>query len=150
MSSRTNLQLHTFIWSKDIPPSKSLLAWRLIRDKIPTTEKLQQRGCQLSYMCSICSTHVEASFHLFFECSLSFKLWYWLASILDTNLHFQFVSDICTLCDRGWSPQCKIVIQASIVNIISTIWYFRNQSRFQNKKPHRKLAIKNIIYAVSL
>jgi ribonuclease HI len=42
------------------------------------------------------------------------------------------------------------VIQATIVNIISTIWYSRNQSRFHNKKTHWQLAVNNIISAVTL
>jgi hypothetical protein len=55
------------IWNKDIPPSKSLLAWRVIHDRLPTDEKLQQRGCSIPSMCSLCSSCVESSFHLFFE-----------------------------------------------------------------------------------
>lgn len=138
------------IWSKDIPPSKSILTWRLIHDKVPTNEKLQQRGCQLPSMCSLCGTHVETSFHLFFECCFAFKIWCWFASVLDSPLHFQSIHDIWSVCDRGWSPQCKVVIQATIVNIISTIWYNINQRRFHNRSPHWQLAINNIINAVNL
>jgi hypothetical protein len=77
-------------------------------------------------------------------------IWCWFASILDSALHFQSIEDIWTICDRGWFPQCKVVIQASIVNIFSTIWFYRNQSRFQDIKPNWKLAINNIISAVHL
>ena len=30
--------------------------------------------------------------------------------------------DIWLLCDKNWKPQCKVVIQFALVNIISTIW----------------------------
>jgi hypothetical protein len=33
----------------------------------------------------------------------------------------------------SWQPQCKVVILASLVNIISTVWFVRNQCRFNNK-----------------
>ncbi|GAU48962.1 hypothetical protein TSUD_406700 [Trifolium subterraneum] len=33
-----------FIWSPDIPPSKSLLAWRFMHNKVPTYENLKLRG----------------------------------------------------------------------------------------------------------
>jgi len=36
------------IWSPDIPPLKSLSAWRLMHDKIPTDEKLLERGCHMA------------------------------------------------------------------------------------------------------
>lgn len=38
------VQWAPLLWCKDIPPSKSLLAWRLIHDKVPTDEKLAERG----------------------------------------------------------------------------------------------------------
>lgn len=145
----TAFQWAKHIWSLDIPPSKSLVAWRVIHDKIPTDEKLQQRGCSFSSMCSLCSSNAETTFHLFFECKFSFMIWCWFASILDSAQHFQSIEDIWTICDRGWSPQCKFVIQATIVNIFSTVWYSRNQNRFHDTKSNWKLAINNIISAVN-
>lgn len=38
------------IWSKDIHPSKSLLPWKLVHDKLPTDENLATRGCSLPSM----------------------------------------------------------------------------------------------------
>jgi hypothetical protein len=57
------------IWSSDIPPSKSLLVWRIMHDKVPTDENLMSRGCYIPSICNLCSCHVETTFHLFFECS---------------------------------------------------------------------------------
>jgi hypothetical protein len=54
------------IWSVAIPPSKSLLVWRLMYDKLPTDEKLLIRGCHLHSMCSICKNQVDSTFHVFF------------------------------------------------------------------------------------
>jgi len=64
----------------------------------------------------LCTNHAETTFHLFFECSFAFKLRCWFATILDTPLQFQSITDIWSTCDRGWSPQCKVVIQATTVN----------------------------------
>jgi hypothetical protein len=66
------------IWNSDIPPSKSLLVWRLMHDKLPTDEKLSLRGCYLPSMCSICKRQAESTFHIFFECSYAVKTWSWL------------------------------------------------------------------------
>jgi len=79
------------IWRIDIPPSKSLVAWRVIHDKMPTDEKLQQRACSFSSMCSLCSSNAETTFHLFFECKFAFMIRCWFASILDSALHFQSI-----------------------------------------------------------
>lgn len=86
---------------------------------MPTDEKLQQRGCYISSMCSLCLSNVENSFHLFFECKFVFMIWCWFASILDSTLHFQSIEEIWTIYDRGWSPQCKTVIHATIVTSLA-------------------------------
>jgi len=63
------------IWCKDIPLSKSLLAWRIMYDKLPTDDNLMARGCILPSMCFLCSNSLETSFHLFFECPFAIRLW---------------------------------------------------------------------------
>jgi len=45
-----NIHWAKAIWSPDIPPSKSFLAWRLMHNKVPTYENLMLRG---NYMPSI-------------------------------------------------------------------------------------------------
>jgi len=54
------------IWCPDIPPSKSMLVWRLMQDKLPTDENLMIRGCSIPSMCSSCYHFTETSFPLFF------------------------------------------------------------------------------------
>lgn len=44
----------------------------------------------------------------------------------------------------------KVVVQACIVNIISAIWFERNQVRFQDKIIHWKIILNNIISLVYL
>ena len=53
------LPLAKFIWSKDIPPSKSLLVWRLMLNKLPTDDNLIARDCNLPSMCSLCMSQME-------------------------------------------------------------------------------------------
>lgn len=107
-----NQQLQTLhwvkcIWSKDIPPARSLFAWRFMHNKVPTDENLMLRDCNIPSLCSICFKSSETSFHLFFECYLATKLWSWLASTIKTPLLFSSKEDIWKICDRALSPQCK-------------------------------------------
>lgn len=115
------------IWSADIPPSKSLMVWRLMHNKLPTDENLITRGCHLPSRCSLCSIHEESTFHLFFQCSYAIRLWCWLASMFNFPLHFQHIEDIWTVCDKPWNPQCKLVVTSALINLINSIWYARNQ-----------------------
>ncbi|MCH80179.1 ribonuclease H protein [Trifolium medium] len=138
------------IWMKDIPPSKALLVWRLMHDKIPTDENLMLRGCHISSVCNLCCKHVENSYHIFFECEFACKLWSWLAGCLNTPFVFNSLGDLWKLCDDLWSPQSKVTVIAAIVNLINTLWMVRNQARFNDKIITWKTAIEIIISNTAL
>jgi len=121
-----------------------------MHDKMPTDEKLIERGCNLPSICNLCSDHNETTFHILFDCPYAVRIWTWFSAAININLHFNNVEDIWKLCDRGWSPQCKVVIKAAIINILATIWFVRNQARFNNKKIHWNSAINLISSSVSL
>lgn len=70
--------------------------------------------------------------------------------LINLRLYFNDVEDIWKLCDRSWSPQCKLVIKAGIINILSSVWFVRNQARFNNKIIHWKSAINLVSSSVSL
>jgi hypothetical protein len=42
------------IWNSVISPSKSLLLWRLLHNKLPTDENLSLRWCNLPSICNLC------------------------------------------------------------------------------------------------
>lgn len=145
-----NIQWAKYVWSPDIPPSKSLFVWRLLHNKAPTDENLMLRGASLASMCSSCNSQPESSNHLFFECPFALKLWNWLASILHMAIPLTSCSDILKILDRRWSPQCKVVIQSCLINLINTIWFNRNQARFKDKKIFWKSVVNEIIAKVAL
>lgn len=68
----------------------SMFIWRLLNDKIPTYEKLMERGCNLPSICNLCLSSVETTYHLFFNCSYAVRLWSWLASSLNLSIHAVF------------------------------------------------------------
>lgn len=117
---------------------------------IPCDDKLKQRGCNIPSKCNLCGRQEESIFHLFFLCDFAVHIWRWLGTILQTNLQFLSIQEVWSLCDRGWSPHCKLVMQAAIVNIFYVIWQSRNAVRFNNKSTHWKSAISSIIAGVSL
>jgi ribonuclease HI len=63
---------------------------------------------------------------------------------------FHSSEEVWKLVDRNWSPQCKVVIKASLINIFSTIWFVRNQARFNDKLIPWRTAINLVISSVAL
>jgi hypothetical protein len=133
------------IWNPAIPPSKSLMVWRLMHEKMPTDENLMIRGCAIPSMCNLCNCHVESSFHIFFQCKFAIKLWSWLAGCLNLTLQFHSMEDLWKLCDLNWSPQSKVTLIAALINLLNTIWLVRNQARFNNVIIPWRSAISMII-----
>ena len=118
----------------------------LMLNKISTDDNLVLRGCCLPSMCSLCCKFPESSFHLFFECSYAARIWSQFASVINMRLVFQTVEEMWSLCNRSWNPQCKLVITATMINILNSIWYARNQVRFSNKNNSlAKLHFHNLI-----
>jgi hypothetical protein len=93
-------------------PSKSLVIWRLMHKKLARDENLMLRGCNLPSICNLCMCSSESSFHLFFACPYAVQVWNWLAQFIGFPAHFTYLEDVCKLCDRNWTPQCKVVILA--------------------------------------
>jgi ribonuclease HI len=63
---------------------------------------------------------------------------------------FHSSEEVWKLVDRNWSPQCKVVIKASLINIFSTIWFVKNQARFNDKLIPWRTAINLVISSVAL
>lgn len=121
-----------------------------MHDKLSTDKNLKIRGWNIPSIYSFCMNCTESTFHLFFDCSFALKLWSWLATMLVTTLQFTTIHDIWHLCDINWTPRCKVVIKACIINVLNVNWYRRNQARFQDNLLHWKSVVNLIISNVSL
>ncbi|XP_019450595.1 PREDICTED: uncharacterized protein LOC109352869 [Lupinus angustifolius] len=63
------------IWANFIPPSQYFLVWRLFHNKVPSDDNLQQKGCSLASMCSLCRSSIESFEHLFLSCPFATYHW---------------------------------------------------------------------------
>jgi hypothetical protein len=145
-----NISWAKLIWNQSIPPSKTLLLWRCLLNKLPTDDNLAARGCLFPSMCSLCNRSEETLYHLFIDCAFARNIWNWLNSITKIHCNYSSVLDILDLCNRGWSPLCKLIVLAAITYCLNIIWYCRNQRRFFDKIVQVSSAINLIIAGTSL
>lgn len=108
---------------------------------MPTDEHLCLRGCIIVSICCLCGSSEETSSHLFLSCPFATSLWSWLAVRLNLKVNHDSIASLLSLCDRSASTQLHDVRLASIVHVISTIWFCRNQARFNNRFVSFPLAI---------
>ena len=65
------------LWSIKVPSKIEIFAWRLIRDRLPTRQNLQQRQVQVAKTsCPFCRDSEENACHLFFHCSKIQPIWW--------------------------------------------------------------------------
>ncbi|KAK2655634.1 hypothetical protein Ddye_008686 [Dipteronia dyeriana] len=77
------------IWASFIPPSRSILVWRLFHGKIPTDIVLRARGYILPSCCRFCYAAKEDLRHLFLECPFVRGLWDAVSSIFGHKLKLE-------------------------------------------------------------
>lgn len=65
-------------------------------------------------------------------------------------IQFSCTSKVWKLCDRNWSLQCRVVVQALCINTIHTIRNCINLMRFHNSPTNLRNAITNIKANVQL
>jgi len=63
------------IWNKDGLPKINILCWTLSHRKILTGEIFLKRGFHGPTRCILCKNSLEATSHIFLECSFSHSLW---------------------------------------------------------------------------
>lgn len=138
------------IWSNHIHPSKSVLLWRMIQNKLSTDEKMQHIRYTLVSMCSICKCHLKNIDYIFFSCPFSVKLWQWLCKILNLNNHISSSAKAIQTRSTSRSPQSSLLIKSSCIFFINSIWSDRNMAKFKEKLPQFNSACADIMAQVHL
>ena len=68
--------LFAIFWTLKTLPSAQFMAWRVLRNAIPTKDNLSRRGIPLtSDRCPWCGVEEKSVRHLFFECKISWRIW---------------------------------------------------------------------------
>jgi len=125
-----------FIWKSFVPPSNSLLLWRLLHNKLPTDENWINRGLSIPSICNLCFKQSFSIQHLIFECFYTINIWRWLSNVLNTALIISSMDDICATMNKYCSPQCKSFVLSVAINFVSAIWFATNQVIFKNRNIH--------------
>lgn len=123
------------IWKHFVPLTKSFLVRRILHRKMPTDENLCARGCVTVSICPLCYSVAESSDHLFISCPFAQRIWSWLINIMSCLIDLSTVSSILSVSNNFSSSQASDLALATVINLISTIWYCRIRSFLFSKQP---------------
>jgi len=125
------------VWHSHVPLKVSILAWRLLRDRLPTKNNLLRRGIlqQTDIQCVMGCSVEETVPHVFFHCSFFGTLWQhmrqWLrvsgADLYTTQDHFLQFTNVL-----GSSRTRTSFMQLLWLLGVWVIWNERNHKLFNN------------------
>jgi hypothetical protein len=127
--------ISVLIWHKQVPLKVSVMAWRLIRNRLPTKDNLVRRNI-INPDAGLCVTGCggeETAHHLFLSCPVFSPLWsllrFWVgissADPLSLDDHFlQFVHS------AGGSRARRFFMQLLWLCCIWVVWHERNNKIF--------------------
>ncbi|CAJ2637632.1 unnamed protein product [Trifolium pratense] len=123
------------IWHPQVPLKVSILAWRLLRDRLPTKVNLVTRGVLSStaHSCIFGCGETESAHHLFISCSTVGSLWDLVRSWIGIPL-----VGFTTLCDHfvqfvssaGGSRARRSFLQLIWLACVWVVWTERNHRLF--------------------
>ena len=134
-------------WNNVIPIKINISSWRIIRERLPTTSNLYQRGIDLhSILCPVCDNDIETEEHLFVSCEVAKEIWSKVLTWLKIqNISITCLHDAINLTDRVNIPNHLVAFFDAVVQ--STIWFlwrFRNDMSFSLKRPSKDLILNDI------
>ena len=111
------------LWSRKIPPRRSILALRILYDRLPTECSLKSRGTHLASICHLCKKDLENPQHLFVDCDYVRFLWRKLEELFHSKIDCAFPLHelILHLLKINFSPQVKILWKRTIFSLLWTI-----------------------------
>ncbi|KAK0572334.1 hypothetical protein LWI29_030054 [Acer saccharum] len=125
------------IWASFIPPSRSVLIWRLFHGKIPTDIALRARGFISPSRCRFCCAAEEDLRHLFLDCFFVRGLWDAVSFTFGHKLKLDGTClDLWQEAMRVvFSTQMQALWRVSIITVFWVVWFLRNQATFEGGKP---------------
>ena len=140
------VEWHRLLWAPFTVPKCALIAWMAILNRLPTMDRLQAWGLEVTGICVLCKQGIESRDHLFFSCTFSKQIW----------------KGILTLCGlrraaHGWEEELKwayknlkgksllsIVLRSAWSAYIYFIWKERNGRLYNSKEETSEQVLEQI------
>ena len=128
-------------WKIPIPLKIRIFMWLTSKNRILTTDNLIKRGWQGCDKCQFCD-QPETINHLFFTCSFTKQIWFYLGACQQVSCKWTKLSDVVHFARQLPSKQ-KIALLLVCSSVCWTLWKHRNELCFGTgkKKTHRQLIL---------
>ncbi|KAL8485478.1 hypothetical protein ACS0TY_027685 [Phlomoides rotata] len=128
-------KIHKKLWKSWATRKATITAWKLLKDRMATTDNLARRGIILddeAKICQMCKEKEESTRHLFFECKVTYDLWSGILKWLGVSMALHIIPSIhFLLFENSLGRGYKAKAAASIwIGMVWSIWKLRNEVIF--------------------
>jgi len=123
------------VWSMAVPPKHAFTLWLSIKNTLLTKDKLLFMDIDRS--CSLCGDNVESHQHLFFQCTVSARIWRHIKLWMGMRRSMSTLASAIKWLRkeaRGSSWQCKAK-RVALACTVYYIWTARNRQIFEGQRP---------------
>lgn len=122
------------LWDLNIPPKVKNLAWRTVRNWLPTRINLQSKRVMVPSTCANCDSMLEQPWHLFYTCQFAQACWEISAVKNEVN---QSPSEIENFADWFFHILGKLDVERKQIFVMTLwgIWHSRNERVWNNTSP---------------
>ncbi|KAK8993149.1 hypothetical protein V6N11_033253 [Hibiscus sabdariffa] len=125
------------VWIGFTPPKVEIFVWLVLWGRVPVKMELSRRGMSNlgCILCPLCKLFPESVSHLFFSCSGIWPIWMYFCRLLGIST---VLPREPKLFFEAWGalgdPNHKEWFLVILFVVLWSIWLFRNEVIFQNKK----------------
>ncbi|XP_019435940.1 PREDICTED: uncharacterized protein LOC109342404 [Lupinus angustifolius] len=101
---------------------------------MPTNDNLMKTGCAMASICNLCYASWEDANHRFLRYLQLVPLWHWIRSTFLININSSSIPHLLLSCSSNRNSQVKVAMSACVIHTLNTIWFCRNQARFEGVK----------------
>jgi hypothetical protein len=138
LEGTTRCRTATLTWKSKAPPKSRFFLWLLLKNRIWTAARLQQRGWPNDYFCQLCTRNMETSAHLFMECGVTKSIWKRVADWIgapnlapENWLQTESLQDWILHMTDGLQQSSREALKSLIILVIWEIWRERNNRIFR-------------------
>ncbi|CAH2079610.1 unnamed protein product, partial [Thlaspi arvense] len=126
--SNLSTTTYTFKWrnSANEVPKHAFIHSVIARDRLPTRDRLQSWGLQVSDLCLLCSTDTETRDHLFFSCPFSASVWRSFFSHPSLNPPPSYDDIVTWVRNYSLIPKVTVIKKLLLHAVLYELWKERN------------------------
>ncbi|KAK1302596.1 hypothetical protein QJS10_CPB12g01264 [Acorus calamus] len=136
-----------WVWDPGQIPRHSYTAWLALLNKLPTLQRLQNKGIIQSTTCPLCSAASEDVDHLFFKCGYSSYIWFSILAKmgLPRKASGTLLGWVEILNQLHLQPAMIKVLKVLFATTIGLIWKERCSRVFRSQSRHKTSILRDSI-----